>query len=119
PGTGTVISRYREASANLPTQLLRIIRRAGLKAWPRVFHNLRATRENELAATYPIHVVCRWIGNSALIANKHYLSGTDDYFEMAAGKSDAKSDADRSGQERPEATAPDADEIGRASCRER
>jgi integrase len=103
PGTIHVITRYRDATANLRTHFARIIRKAGLEPWERLWHNLRASRQNELAATYPIHIVCRWMGNSALIANKHYLSGTDDYFDMAAGKSDSKSDSDSRGQERTEA----------------
>lgn len=98
-----VITRYRDASGNLRTQFVRIIKRAGLEPWERVFHNLRASRQNELAASYPIHVVCRWIGNSALIADKHYLSGTDDYFEMAVGENGAQSIAEGSGTERIEA----------------
>src|SRR5207244_704354 len=51
-----------------------------------------ASRQNELAAEYPIHVAARWIGNSELIANKHYLSDTDEYFD-AALKSGAESGA--------------------------
>ena len=92
PGTVYVINRYRDTNANLRTQLLRIIKRAGLKAWPKLFHNLRATRETELAAQYPIHVVCAWIGHNQLIAAKHYLQVTDDDFERAA-KGAAESDA--------------------------
>ena len=49
---------------------------------------MRASRETELAAEYPLHVVCAWIGNSALIANKHYLQVTEADFERGA-KSDA------------------------------
>jgi integrase len=101
-----VISRTRDASANLRTGLLRIIRRAGLTAWPRVFHNLRASRETELAASYPVHVVCKWIGNTERIAHKAYLQVTDDDFE-AALQSDAKSDADGSEQSRLETTEAD------------
>src|SRR5262249_43919720 len=84
PGTVHVISRYRDPSANLRTQLLRIIKRAGVQPWPKLFHNLRASRETELAADYPIHVVCAWIGNTERIAAKHYLQVTDDYFESAS-----------------------------------
>ena len=62
----------------------RIIKRAGLKPWPKLFHNLRASRQTELAAEYPIHVVCAWIGNSAMIAARHYLQVTDDDFKQAA-----------------------------------
>ena len=56
------INRYRDSNANLRTTFTKIIRRAGVKVWPKLFHNLRASRETELAATYPIHVVCEWIG---------------------------------------------------------
>jgi integrase len=63
--TTPVISRYRSANANLRTQLQRIIKQAGLKPWSKLFQNLRATRETELAETYPpLHIVCAWIGNS-------------------------------------------------------
>ena len=47
------------------------------------FQNLRSTRETELAETYPIHVVCAWIGNSEAVAAKHYLQVTDEHFERA------------------------------------
>jgi hypothetical protein len=49
-----------------------------------LFHNLRATRETELAADYPIHVVSRWLGHTAMVAAKHYLQVTDADFERAA-----------------------------------
>ncbi len=48
PGTEYVITRYRERNSNLRTQLERIIGRAGLKPWPKLFHNLRGTRQTEL-----------------------------------------------------------------------
>lgn len=79
-----IINRYRDANQNLRTQLQPIIRRAGLDSWPKLFHNLRASRETELAAVYPIHVVCDWIGHAAAIAQKHYLHVTDHDFERAA-----------------------------------
>ena len=78
------INRYRDSNANLRTTFTKIIRRAGVKPWPKLFHNLRASRETELAATYPIHVVCEWIGNSAAIAAKHYLTVREEDFERAA-----------------------------------
>jgi integrase len=89
PGTVHVINRYRATNANLRTQFMRIIRRAGLTPWTKPFHNLRATRETELAEHFPLHVVCAWIGNTERIAAKHYLQVPDDYFQRAA-KSDAK-----------------------------
>lgn len=42
PGTEEIITRYRDRNANLRTQLLRIIELAGVKPWPKLFHNLRA-----------------------------------------------------------------------------
>lgn len=83
PGYEYIITRCRDGSTNLRTQLERIIRRAGLQPWPKLFHNLRATRETELAETFPLHVVCAWIGNSSAIAAKHYLQVTDEHFNRA------------------------------------
>ena len=60
------------------------MRRAGLKAWPRLWHNLRASRETELAESFPAHVVCEWIGNSQRVAAEHYLQVTDEHFRRAA-----------------------------------
>ena len=84
PGTEWVITRYRESNVNLRTQLLRILDKAGVKPWPKLFQNLRSTRETELAQSYPIHVVCAWLGNSQRVAAKHYLQVTDADYERAA-----------------------------------
>ena len=70
-------------SVNLRTTFAKIIKRAGLKPWPRLWHALRASRQTELAASFPIHVVCQWLGNSRLIAQEHYLLTTDADFHKA------------------------------------
>lgn len=100
PDAKYVIARYRDRESNLRTQLLRIIAKAALTAWPKLFHNLRSTRQTELAETYPAHVVCAWLGNTEAIAQEHYLQVTDEHYERAtmapargAGKNDAKNDA--------------------------
>jgi hypothetical protein len=85
PGTEYVITRYRQANCNLRTQLERIINKAGLKRWPKLFQNLRSTRQTELAEQWPEHVVCAWIGNSKAMAREHYLQVTEEHFERAAG----------------------------------
>jgi len=82
-GTEYVIRRYRDSNANLRTQLLRIIDRAGAEPWPKLFQNLRASRETELTETYPIQVTCAWIGNSEAVAKSHYLQVTEDHFRRA------------------------------------
>jgi integrase len=83
PGAEYVVTRYRDTNANLRTQLLRIIRRAGLKPWPKLFQNMRSTRQTELEESFPSHVVCAWIGNSRAVAAKHYLQVTDDHYRRA------------------------------------
>ncbi len=83
PGTEYVITRYRATQQNLRTELARIVERAGLSMWPKPFQNARSTRETELARTYPLHIVTAWIGNSNLVAAKHYLQVTDADFERA------------------------------------
>ena len=70
-------------NCNMRTQFERLVKRAGLKPWPRLFHNLRASRQTELAKEYPIHVVTAWLGNTPRIALKHYLQVTDADFERA------------------------------------
>ena len=68
---------------NLRTTFTKIVGRAGLTAWPRLFHNLRSSRQTELAEQFPSHVVCGWLGNSEDIARKHYYQTTDDHFAQA------------------------------------
>jgi integrase len=85
PGTDAVITRYR-ADSNLRTQFERIIERAGVKPWPKLWHNLRASRQTELAAHYPLATACEWIGNSKLVASGHYLQLTDADFIKATGR---------------------------------
>jgi len=82
-GSVHVITRYRDSNSNLRTQLKRIIVRAGLEPWPRLFHNLRSTRQTELTETRPAHVVCEWIGNTEDVAAKHYLQITDEHYQDA------------------------------------
>jgi len=78
-----VLQRYRN-QANLRTRFFKIIKRAGLKPWPKVFQNLRSTRQTELSEIFPTHVVCAWLGNKAAVAAEHYLQVTTDHFERAA-----------------------------------
>lgn len=87
PGVNHVITRYRSTNVNLRTQLQRIMKRAGVPSWPKLFHNLRSTRETELAEDHPMHVVCAWLGNSRRVAQDHYLQVTDEHFRRAANES--------------------------------
>lgn len=49
-----------------------------------MFQNLRASRETELLAQFPIKVVCCWIGNSEKVALASYAMPTDLKFQEAA-----------------------------------
>ncbi len=83
-GETRVITRYQGGSTcNLRTHMTRIVHRAGLQMWPKPFHNMRASRQTELAESFPLHVVCAWIGNSKAIAAEHYLQVTDAHFTKA------------------------------------
>ena len=79
-------------NTNLRTTFEKLIRRAGLQTWPRMFHNLRASCETDLMQDHPIHVVTAWIGNTPKIALGHYLQTLEGDFEKAL-KSGAKSGA--------------------------
>jgi len=93
PGSVYVIGRNRLSgrkdgmlngiNVNWRTQLLRILRRAGVRPWPRLFHALRASCQTDLAGRFPAHVVCDWLGNSLAVAREHYLQVTDDHYEQA------------------------------------
>ena len=71
------------ANANLRTQFLKILRRAGVAPWARLFHSMRASRQTELEAQFPLHVVCSWLGNSESVARDSYLLVTDSHFQAA------------------------------------
>lgn len=62
----------------------KIVKRAGLEPWPKTFQALRATRETELAAVLPLHVVTVWCGNTPKVALGHYLMTTSDHHEQAS-----------------------------------
>ncbi|QEL14116.1 tyrosine-type recombinase/integrase [Limnoglobus roseus] len=78
-------------NCNLRTSFEKFVKRAGLELWPRLFHNLRSSRETELLEEFPTHVVARWMGHDPNVSLKHYAQTTEQHFERAA--SGAKSGA--------------------------
>ncbi len=97
------ITRYRDDSTNLRTQMHRIIKKAGFKPWPKTFQNLRSTRETELfkMTNGNVKAVCSWIGNSPAVAMAHYAQVTEADLQEAAKKSllnDAKKTVHKSVQ---------------------
>lgn len=84
-GTEFVVSGLR-SDTNLRTRFEKIIKRAGLTPWPRLWHNLRASRQTELEERFPSHVICAWLGNSEAVARKHYLQVREVDFQKATQK---------------------------------
>lgn len=78
-----VFARLRYKS--LVTQAEKIIEKAGVARWPRLWQNLRSSCQTDLERRHPGHVVCAWMGNTPEIARKHYLQVTDDDFRAALG----------------------------------
>jgi integrase len=77
------VVRYRQNNENLRTTFQKIVERAGLVPWTRLFHNLRATRRTELQEKFPDHVINKWLGQSSKVAEKHYLTMNTDHWEGA------------------------------------
>jgi hypothetical protein len=77
-------------NANLRSKMTRLLRRAEVSGWPRLFHSVtlqegRASRQTELQREFPLHVVCSWLGNSPRIAQQSYLLVSEEDFAKAAG----------------------------------
>jgi integrase len=81
-GAVHVVGRYRNGQ-NLGTQFGRIIERAGLVPWPKLFVNCRASRRTELQEQFPSHVINQWLGQSTAVAERHYLQVTDAHWKAA------------------------------------
>lgn len=66
----------------------RIAEQLNVELWPRLWQNMRATRESELIRENPAGLVevCKWIGNSPQVALKHYAIAQAGAFRRAAGE---------------------------------
>lgn len=78
-----IITRYRDGCQNLRTTFERIILRAGVKPWPKLFHNLRSTRATELSGRISADAVCKLLGFSLGAAN-HYLHHSEEMLKSLA-----------------------------------
>jgi len=86
-GAEFVITHYRGIRNNPRAHLMRIVERAGLPVWPKLWQNLRSTRETELRNEneFSTHLICAWIGHSKDVAMKHYLQVQQADFDRASG----------------------------------
>ena len=60
------------------------LKKIGVKPWPKLFSNLRSSRETELVDNFPLHVVTKWIGHTPEVAKMHYLQLLDKHWNSAA-----------------------------------
>ncbi|MFM8274980.1 MAG: hypothetical protein ACKODX_21985 [Gemmata sp.] len=102
-------------NANLRTTFEKIIHRAGLTVWPKLFHSMRASCETDPMQNHPIHALTAWIGNAPKIALGHYLQTLDADFAKAV-KSGAESGA--LGLQKAAQTGANAKRLDRTTSRE-
>ncbi len=55
-------------AVNLRSQFTKIIKRAEVLPWPRLWVNLRSSCETELVQRFPAHVTAAWLGHTPDIA---------------------------------------------------
>jgi len=79
------------AGCNLRSTLEKIIKRAKVSQWTRLWHSMRASCETDLAREYPLAVVAKWLGNTVAVAMRHYVDVTDADFERAAQRTQTAS----------------------------
>ena len=82
-GEPNVITRWRTSAVNLRTGFERIITRAGVTPWPRLWQNLRASRATELIDSFPSHVCAAWLGHTDAVADRHYRQVTSAHVATA------------------------------------
>lgn len=70
---------------NLRTGLLRFIKAAGVKQWPKLWHNLRASAASDMARALPAYIATAICGHSEEIAREHYWTVRDEDLQMALG----------------------------------
>lgn len=75
------------ADSNLRTTLEKIIRRAGVRQWPKLWQNLRASGASDLARVHPAHVATAICGHTEEVARESYWMITDEDFDAVLQKS--------------------------------
>jgi hypothetical protein len=74
------------ADSNLRTTLEKIIRKAGVRQWPKLWHNLRASGATDFARTLPSHVAAEICGHTEEIAKEHYWQVGQSDLDLAIAK---------------------------------
>jgi hypothetical protein len=77
------VYEYHSNVTNLRTQFRRILKKADVEAWTRIFHNLSASRQTELQEVLPDHASNQWLGISSRVAEEHYITVHDEHWDRA------------------------------------
>ncbi len=85
PGEEYVFPDLR-GDSNLRTTLEKIILRAGVTPWPKLWQNLRASAATDLAKTVPSHIAASICGHTEQIAQEHYWKVGEDDLDQTISK---------------------------------
>ena len=88
------LKQSESSAALLRKELTGILKRSGLPVWPKIFQNLRSTRDSELQRMgYPIATVCKWLGHTQQISEKNYFQ-VPEFDYPAASRRESPRDSD-------------------------
>jgi integrase len=86
PGAIYVVPRARHG-ANLGTQAKRIIEKAGVKPWPKLFVNMRGSCSDDLERDGVAEkAINAWVGNTARMRQRHYHAVRPEDWAAVTGK---------------------------------
>lgn len=81
-----VQARRGHSDSNLRRRMMYLCKRAGVEPWPKIFQNLRSTRQTILEQHYPRGTVCAWMGNTGDVAEAHYIQELKEFRAKAASE---------------------------------
>jgi integrase len=88
-GSRYVFDSYRgTADKTYRYNTLKAIELAGIKPWPKLFTNLRASCRTDLLDDFPEHVVNAWLGHGSRVGRKHYNRVKPEHYAAASGVSE-------------------------------
>jgi integrase len=84
-----------DADTNLRTTFQKIITKAGVKPWPKLWQNLRASGATDYAKRLPAHIAAAICGHTEQIAKEHYWQvREEDLDSLIADEPEAGPEAD-------------------------
>ena len=93
----------------------RIVRKASVEPWARLWQTLRQSCEKEWAMTFPQYAVSKWIGHSITVSGRHYANDVPDELFAKASAWTSESDAQRHAQQKAHEDARNARKSKRAA----